>query len=236
MRELIGIVLQKKRIRDRLILVKIFSESQGLKTYWWSAGSKSMQTFDLFDTIRFQSKEEQKDNAQWLKTPQTTKVLLSARIHPIKSATLLFFQEILLHLLTEGYQNPPLFYLVQQIIQDIDKTQHEQPLHYVFLVGLMKALGCCPIVPKEHADWFNINEGQFGQNHFPPGKNILPENNQLLLFQQLIQGNWESLYQPNVSAHQRREILKQMVDYLFIKSDKVSPIKSLEIFYELFHL
>jgi recombinational DNA repair protein (RecF pathway) len=236
MRELIGIVLQKKRIRDRLILVRIFSESQGLKTYWWSAGSKSMQAFDVFDTIRFQSKEEQKDQAQWLKTPQTTKIILNARIHPVKSATLLFFQEILMHLLTDGYQNPPLFYLIQQIIQDIDETQHEQPLQYIFLVGLMKALGCCPIVSNEQADWFNINEGQFGQNYFPPGKNILPDNNQLYLFQQLIQGNWESLYQPHISASQRREIMKQMVDYIFIKSDKTSPIKSLEIFYELFHL
>lgn len=236
MRELIGIVLQKKRIRDRLILVKIFSESQGLKTYWWSASPKSINSFDIFDTIRFQSKEEQKENAQWLKTPQTTKILLSARIHPVKSASLLFFQEILMHLLTDGYQNPPLFYLIQQIIQDIDETQQEQPLHYIFLVGLMKALGCCPIVSNENADWFNINEGQFGQNYFPPGKNILPDNNQLYLFQQLIQGNWESLYQPHISAYQRREILKQMVDYIFIKSDKTSPIKSLEIFYELFHL
>ncbi|MEN9333606.1 MAG: hypothetical protein RLY35_786 [Bacteroidota bacterium] len=236
MKELIGIVIQKKRIRDRLILVKIYSESQGLKTYWWSAGGKSMQTFDVFDTIRFQSKEEQKDQAQWLKTPQTTRVLFHARMHPVKSATLLFFQEILLHLLSEDDQNPPLFYLLQQIIQDIDETTHEQPFHYIFLVGMMKALGCCPIVPKNSTDWFNIQEGQFGQGYFPPGKNILPDNNQLFLFQQLLQGNWEALYQTHINATQRREILKQMVDYLFHKNDKASPIKSLEIFYELFHL
>lgn len=94
MKELIGIVIQKKRIRDRLILVKIYTESMGLKTYWWTASGKSMQSFDVFDTVRFISKEEQKDQAQWLKTPQTTRVLLNARIHPVKSASLLFFKKL----------------------------------------------------------------------------------------------------------------------------------------------
>ncbi len=100
----------------------------------------------------------------------------------------------------------------------------------------MRALGCCPIVPKDNPDWFSMKEGQFGKGYVPPGLNITSANHQLQLFIDILQHNWDFVENKNISGAQKRSLLRDSVEYLFIQMEKKSTIQSLEIFYELFHL
>ena len=236
MKDLQGIVIQKKLIRDQLCLVKIFSEINGLQSYWWKGSSKKGPKFDLFDTVQFQIKEDQKDQTPWLRNPQVTHPLFHCRIDPVKSASLLFFQEILHHILEDHYQNPPLYHFLVQLTQDLDETHHVQSFHFAFVIGLMKSLGCCPIVPQDNPSWFNMHEGSFGKGTPPPGINILSENRQLEIFCAMLHHDWNVLEEKSVTSAQKRSMLQACVDYLFIQMEKKSSIQSLEIFYELFHL
>ncbi len=236
MKELNGIVIQKKMIRDQLCLVKVFSESNGLQGFWWKGSSKTGPKFNLFDVIQFQIKEDQKDHTPWLRNPQVTQHLFHSRIDPTKSATLLFFQEVLHHLLEEHYQNPPLYHFLVQLTLDLDSADQVQSYHFAFAVGLMRALGCCPIVPKDNPEWFSMKEGQFGKGYVPPGLNITKDQNQLALFIDILQHNWDFAENKNVTGAQKRSLLRDAIEYLFIQMEKKSTIQSLEIFYELFHL
>ncbi len=236
MKELNGIVIQKKMIRDQLCIVKIFSETNGLQGFWWKGSTKRGLKFDLFDVIQFQIKEDQKDQTPWLRNPQVTQQLFHARIDPVKSATLLFFQEVLHHLMEEHYQNPPLYHFLVQLTQDLDSADQVQSYHFAFAVGLMRALGCCPIVPKDNPDWFSMKEGLFGNGYVPSGLNITAANNQLKLFIDILQHNWNFVDDKLISSAQKRSLLRDSIEYLFIQMEKKSTIQSLEIFYELFHL
>lgn len=236
MKELNGIVIQKKMIRDQLCLVKIFSESHGLQGFWWKGSTKKGPKFDLFDVIQFQIKEDQKDQTPWLRNPNVQHHLFHCRIDPVKSATLLFFQEVLHHLMEEHYQNPPLYHFLAQLTQDLDETDQVQSFHFAFAVGLMRALGCCPVVPQDNPDWFSMHEGQFGKGYNPPGLHITSANAQLQLFVHILKHDWEVLNQPQFTSSQKRSLLRDAIEYLFIQMEKKSTIQSLEIFYELFHL
>jgi hypothetical protein len=123
-----------------------------------------------------------------------------------------------------------------QLTLDLDSADQVQSYHFAFAVGLMRALGCCPIVPKDNPVWFSMREGQFGKGHVPIGLNITAYNHQLQLFIDILQHDWDFVENKNVSSAQKRSLLRDSIEYLFIQMEKKSTIQSLEIFYELFHL
>jgi hypothetical protein len=81
-----------------------------------------------------------------------------------------------------------------------------------------------------------MKEGQFGKGYVPPGLNITTANNQLKLFVDILQHNWNFVDDKHISSAQKRSLLRDSIEYLFIQMEKKSTIQSLEIFYELFHL
>lgn len=228
-----GIVIYKQKIRDAMWLVKVMTLDQGLQSFWHRP-KKGSRPLNALQEISFISVGDQREQLHWMKELEITVPHHHIESHPVKAATALFIQEILYRLLQENDPNPPLFYFLKEIMEQLEQEGDITIIHFVFLVGLMRSMGCCPIAPSDHPDWFGMHQGEFGQGT-PPMEHIGKSDHQLALWIALLKGEWEKLRENTVTNAHRRMLLKSMVNYLFIHQHKVNAIQSLDIYYELFH-
>ncbi len=228
-----GFVIYKQKVRDAVWIVKIFTKDQGLQSFWLRP-KKEWRSLTAMDEITFTSKGDQRDQLHWIKDLEWSNAHHQIQAHPYKAATALFIQEVLYRLLQENDANPPLFFFIQEIMQQLDEDADISLLHFAFLLGLMRSMGCCPSAPIQNIEWFGLEAGVFGEGA-PPRFAITTADHQLACFLALLEGRWEQLKQPDIRNSDRRKLLKAMVDYLFIHQHKINSINSLEIYYELFH-
>jgi DNA repair protein RecO (recombination protein O) len=228
-----GFVIYKQKVRDSVWIVKIFTKEQGLQSFWLRP-KKEWRSLNAMDEINFDSKGDQRDQLHWIKDLEWVNPHHHIHAHPYRAATALFIQEVLYRLLQENDANPPLFFFIQEILQQLDADADISLLHFAFLLGLMRSMGCCPSAPQHPVDWFGLEAGVFG-NGAPPRYAIENAEGQLSCFIALLEGRWEQLNKPEVRNGDRRKLLKSLVDYLFIHQHKINSINSLEIYYELFH-
>ncbi len=228
-----GIVIYKQKIRDALWVVKVLTKDLGLLSFWHRS-KKGGRILNAMDEIVFTDVGDQRDQLHWLKEVEFLCPHHQIESHPVKAATALFMQEVLYRLLQENDPNPPLYFFIKEMLHQLENDADVAILHFVFLVGLMRSMGCCPVPPIEDADWFGMSHGEFGKGT-PPPLHIGKAQHQLYCWIAMLRGNWESLRQDSVTNADRRMLLKALVEYLFMHQHKVNAIQSLDIYYELFH-
>ena len=228
-----GIVIYKQKIRDALWVVKVLTKDLGLLSFWHRS-KKGGRVLNAMDEIVFTDVGDQRDQLHWLKEVEFLCPHHQIESHPVKAATALFMQEVLYRLLQENDPNPPLYFFIKEMLHQLENDADVAILHFVFLVGLMRSMGCCPVPPIEDADWFGMSHGEFGKGT-PPPLHIGRAQHQLSSWIALLKGDWEVLRQGFMTNADRRMLLKALVEYLFMHQHKVNAIQSLDIYYELFH-
>lgn len=231
-----GIVIHKKVLRDGLFLVKILSPEIGYCPFYWRASTKktTKNHFKSMDIISFGFSGDQRDKPPMLKDPSIEVPLFLIPANPIKNASLLFFQEVLSKTLVDHYQNPPLYFFLEQTIQEINSCDRVQPVHFAFLIGMMRALGCCPAVPVNPCSGLDFVEGVFAEGPIL-SPHLSAQEPAFHLFIDLLQGLWEEEENPRYSSHDKRVLLHAMVTYLFTQLGISRDFNALEMYFELFH-
>lgn len=228
-----GIVIYKQKIRDALWLVKVLTLDHGLQSFWYRS-PKGSRPLNALEEISFSAIGDQREQLHWMKEVEILVPHHQMESHPVKAATALFMQEVLYRLLLEQDPHPPLYFFLKEILEELEREGDVSVLHFVFLIGLMRSMGCCPVAPIDDPDWFGMSQGEFGKGA-PPIQHIGKNNNQLYVWMALLKSQWPVLKEPCISNADRRMLLKTMVDYLFMQQNKVNAIQSLDIYYELFH-
>lgn len=228
-----GIVIYKQKIRDAMWLIKVLTLDHGLQSFWYRP-KKGIRPLNALEEISFVSAGDQREQLHWMKEVEILVPHHQIESHPVKAATALFMQEILYRLLQENDPHPPLFYFLKEVIEQLEQEGDIALIHFVFLLGLMRSMGCCPVAPHDQPDWFGMRQGEFGRGT-PPIEHIGKSNHQLEAWLALLKGDWAKLKEKPITNADRRMLLKSMVDYLFIHQHKVNEIQSLDIYYELFH-
>jgi DNA repair protein RecO (recombination protein O) len=228
-----GFVIYKQKVRDNMMVVKVFTQENGLQSFWFRP-KKGQRPLHGMDEISFIDFGDQREHLHWMKEVELQNPFHQMDAHPAKAASVLFMQEVLYRLLEENDANPPLYFFLQEIMGQLQSEADVSLIHFVFLIGLMRSAGCCPVPPMQDPHWFGMEAGEFGF-HTPPTKCISRENHQLKAFIALLKGDYEELRAAEMLNADRRQLLKALIDYLFIQQHKINQIRSLDIYYELFH-
>jgi len=219
-----GIVLNYVKFRDTSIIVKIYTEAFGLKTYIVngvrSTKAKSnkiayYQPLTLLDLVIYN--RENKD----INRISEVKVLHPYHSIPFdhkKNLVAIFLTEVLVKLLKEAEQDTPLFNFVKKSIIYFDQQAVQfENFHIQFLIQLTHYLG---FAPQKPADFCN----------FPGAENAL-EQPFFLVLKQLFANKLEAFV--NTTGKVRTQILEFLLKFYQYHIAGFGEIKSLQIIKEL---
>ncbi|MEN7549672.1 DNA repair protein RecO [Rapidithrix thailandica] len=220
-----SIVFTFIRYRESSIIVKIYTERFGLKSFIVNGvRSKKAKTnhiamyqpLSLLDTVIY---HKESSNIHRISEAKLLHPFQTISLHPFKTTIAIFITEILSKAIKEEEENPQLFHFLWQSFITLDQlTEHFENFHIQFMCQLPDYLG------------FGFNTHQELANqllHFYPED---PVNTEKL--KQVIDSTYQE-YIP-LNRHQRHSLLNTLIKFYQLHLENFGQVKSLEVLSSLY--
>lgn len=234
-----GIVLKTIKYGDRKLIVKIYTNTHGLQSFFVSLGTSSkakikpallqaLTQIEIETSIRsnkqFASIKDIHCNYQYTDLTQNI----------YKNTIATFLNEVMYACLKEEEPNENMFEFVTIAFQWLDQShEHIHNFHLYFLIELSKHLGFYPQNNfSTEESYFDLREGAF-VNKIPQNPNyLLPESAQRL--SDLLIVDLQNIRYYNVSKTERDDLLNNLLLFYRIHISGLHEIKSLAVLRETF--
>lgn len=230
-----AIVLSAIKYQEKSLIVKCFTQSDGLKSYFVPSafsGKKSNQKIAYFQPLTILEIEANHKNKGTLE--HFKEIRLATPYHSIntdifKSTIVIFLSEMLHHSIREEEKNQSLFSFLETALLWLDSHEETANFHLILLLEITKFLGCYPDTSEMDLPFFELNEGIFTPFH---GISCLSEH-ETFLFKKLIGLKFDS-DQKIFAGTERQILLKILLDYYSAHLDGFKKPKSLDVLKEVF--
>ncbi len=228
-----ALVLSALKYQEKSLIVKCFTRSDGLKSYFVPSAfssKKNNQKIAYFQPLTLLEIEAVHKNKGTLEQLREIKLSYSYQSLPLditKSTIAIFLSEILHHSIREEEKNEPLFTFLETAFQWLDTHDAAADFHLILLVQVTKFLGFFPGTPN--APFFEMTDGVFVPLQ---GISCLNET-ESQLFAKLLQLRFEGSGKC-FSKTERLQLLKILLDYYAIHLDGFKRPKSLDVLQEVF--
>lgn len=204
-----AIVLQLIRTNDRGGVVRLFTESQGLRSYYVNAGKKQLQ----YHTMALLDVEERKQRKSSL--PGLSDVARAIPLHriqtdPARAAVALFVAEVLSRCLAEDQQQEALFAYCWHTTQAMDLEAQVGVYPQLFLGRIMRHLGHLPDLRRPEDGHFAVLDLLSGD-----WVQVLPDHGKYIearLSEAFVAAGWESAEELSTRL-QTREDRRQLLNF-----------------------
>lgn len=230
-----AIVISAIKFQENSLVVKCFTLSEGLKSYFvrdaFSSrkGSQKMAYFQPMTLLEVIAIHKNKGTLEQLKEIKIDKAFTTIHSDVIKSAIALFLSEMLHHSIYEEERNDVLFNFIESALYWFDLHDEISNFHLIFLLEITKHLGFYPDISDIHAPFFEMKEGVFSANLSLTSLN----EHETLLLKKLIELKFDST-QKTFHVSERQVLLRILVDYYAWHLEGFKKPKSLEILKEVF--
>lgn len=230
-----AIVISSLKYQEKSLIVKCFTESDGLKSYFVRdafSSRKSNQKIAYFQPLTILEIEAIHKNKGTLENFKEIKIAIpfhSIHSNVIKSTMVMFVSEILHHAIHEEEKNENLFTFLETALHWLDNHNETSNFHLILMLETSKFLGFYPDVSELDFKFFDINDGIFTPFH---GINSLSEH-ETFLFKKLINLKFDS-DQKIFAGIERQILLKILLDYYSIHLEGFKKPKSLDVLKEVF--
>ena len=225
-----GIVFKTIKYSDNSLIVKVYTETLGLRTYMIrglnskksSVKKGAFQPLSMLDLLVY---EKEKGGIQSIRELEIVYPYHSIPFNIQKGCIALFINEVMYSAISSEMADPALFNFLQQTLIGLDETKdHFENLHLLFLTGLTNYLGISPRNNYSPANqFFDLQEGIF-VNQPPLHVNWLDETLSLKLFQMMTHPeNAGSLF---VNSAARNEFMSRMIEYYRLHIPGFGEMKS----------
>ncbi|TGD58514.1 DNA repair protein RecO [Flavobacterium humi] len=230
-----AIVLSALKYQEKSLIVKCFTQSDGLKSYFVPnafSGKKSNQKIAYFQPLTLLDIEASHKNKGTLE--HFREIRLAAPFHSIntdifKSTIVIFLSEVLHHSIREEEKNETLFSFLETALLWLDTHDEMANFHLILLLEITKFLGFYPDTSEADLPFFETNEGVFSSSQ---GLSCLT-GHETFLFKKLIGLKFDS-DQKVFAGTERQLLLKILLDYYSVHLDGFKKPKSLEVLKEVF--
>lgn len=231
-----GIVLRSTKYADTSLIVKIFTEAQGTQSFIIKGAFRKNSRFraSLFSplaVLHITYDDHGHGQLKFLKDVTRLQGMDECLYDPVKSAVLLFYNELLYQLLFETAEDSELFqFLMAEIrkVTEADAVPANLPIQ--FLVRLNVVLGYFPENNYSEKDcYFSLEQSRF-QAYCIDLRNEVPQAESLFL-SKLLQGDTD--YAANRQT--RNELLRYLIEYCKIHNEHIRGIESVEILSSILH-
>lgn len=230
-----AIVLSAVKYQEKSLIVKCFTQSDGLKTYFIPtafSGRKSSQKIAYFqplNLIEIEANHKNKGTLEHIKEIRMAIPFRTVSGNVFKSTIVIFLSEMLHHSIREEEKNERLFSFLETALLWLDNNEEIANFHLILLLEITKYLGFYPDTSDSELPFFDLTEGYFSSFH---AINSLSEQETFLL-RKLLELKFES-DQRLFSGAERQVLLKILLDYYAAHLDGFKKPKSLEVLREVF--
>ena len=230
-----AIVLSSLKFQEKSLIVKCFTRSNGLKSYFVRdafSSRKSNQKIAYFQPLTILEIEAVHKNKGTLENFKEIKI--AAPFHSIhsdiyKSTIVMFISEVLHHSIHEEETNEHLFTFLETALHWLDNHDEIANFHLILMLETTKYLGFYPDISDMDMPFFDMNEGIFTPFH---AISSLTEH-ETNLFKKLIDLKFDN-DQKIFHVIERQIILKILIDYYSYHLDGFKKPKSLDVLKEVF--
>lgn len=230
-----AIVFSSLKYQEKSLIVKCFTLSSGLKSYFVRdafSSRKSNQKIAYFQPLTILEIEAVHKNKGTLENFKEIKI--ATPFHSIhsdiyKSTIAMFISEILHHSIHEEEKNEHLFVFLETALNWLDNHDEIANFHLILMLETTKYLGFYPDISEIEFSFFDINEGIF--TPFQSFGSLTEHETNLL--KKLIDLKFDN-DQKIFGVIERQILLKILIDFYSFHLDGFKKPKSLEVLKEVF--
>ena len=230
-----AIVISSLKYQEKSLIVKCFTLSDGLKSYFVRdafSSRKSNQKIAYFQPLSILEIEAIHKNKGTLENFKEIKVATpfhSIHSDVVKSTIVMFVSEILNTSIQEEEKNEALFNFLETALNWLDNHDEISNFHLILLLEITKYLGFYPEISNMENKFFEMTEGVFSPFH---AISSLTEH-ETILFKKLIDLKFDN-NQKMFHVIERQLLLKILIDYYSSHLDGFRKPKSIEVLKEVF--
>jgi len=230
-----AIVISSLKYQEKSLIVKCFTLSDGLKSYFVRdafSSRKSSQKIAYFQPLtilEIEAMHKNKGTLEHLREIKIASPYKSIHSDVLKSTIAMFISEILHHSIHEEEKNEALFEFLETALQWFDHHDETVNFHLIMLLETSKYLGFYPDISDMQATYFEMTEGVFTNFHAISSLN----EHETQLFRKLIGLRFDS-DRKTFHVSERQALLKILIDYYSFHLDGFKRPKSLEVLKEVF--
>jgi DNA repair protein RecO (recombination protein O) len=230
-----AIVLSSLKYQEKSLIVKCFTESDGLKSYFVPSAysnkkvNQKIAYFQPLTIIEIEANHKNKGTLEHFKEIRLAHSYYSINTDIVKSTIVIFLSEILHHAIKEEEKNQSLFSFLETALLWFDTHQETTNFHLILMMEVTKYLGFYPDLTELDFPYFDIKEGYFTTFQ---SINSLTEH-ETHLFKRLLQLKFDS-DQKIFAGIERQLLLKILLDFYTLHLDGFKKPKSLEVLKEVF--
>lgn len=230
-----AIVISSIKYQEKGLIVKCFTQSDGLKSYFVRdafSSRKSNQKIAYFQPLSILEIEAVHKNKGTLENFKEIKLAIPFQtIHNdvIKSTIVMFLSEMLHFSIQEEETNEPLFVFLETALTWLDTHDEVANFHLIFLLETTKFLGFYPDVSEIDLPYFEMSEGVFTVFHAIRSLTQHESN----LFKKLLDLKFEN-DQKMFHTTERQILVRILIEYYSAHLDSFKKPKSLDVLKEVF--
>ncbi|TDO98447.1 DNA repair protein RecO [Flavobacterium sp. 245] len=230
-----AIVISSLKFQEKSLIVKCFTLSNGLKSYFvrdaFSSrkASQKIAYFQPLSILEIEAVHKNKGTLENFKELKTAVPFQTIHTDIFKSTMVMFLSEVLHYSIQEEEKNESLFLFLETALTWLDHHDEISNFHLILLLEITKYLGFYPDVSEIDLPYFEMIEGVFT---LFSGVNSLTEHETNLL-KKLIDLRFDN-DQKVFHVVERQILLKILIDYYSFHLDGFKKPKSLEVLKEVF--
>lgn len=232
-----AIVLSSLKYGDTNLIVRCFTQQEGIKTYLIRGVLKAKKGkikaayFQALTQLNIEANHNNKGNLNSLKEVHVINPYKSIYSNIFKQTIVLFLSEILNSTIQEEEENTRLFSFIEASLIWLDTHEKFSNFHLLFLLNLSKYLGFYPDVSGTESQYFNLEEGCFTFSIL--GKEVI-SGNDLNQFKKLLGTNFDTIELIKFNKKERQQVLSIIIRYFELHLDGFRNPKSLGVLETVF--
>lgn len=232
-----AIVLTSLKYGDTSLIAKVFTASDGLKSYLLKGvlsskkGKLKTAYFQPLTQLEIVANHKNKGTLETIREAKVNFHYQTLHSQIAKNAMTQFLAEMLSNSIHEEESNQGLFEYIEASLQWLDTNDETANFHLHFLLNLTRYLGFYPDTNNMNAIYFDLLEGEF-TNASSLNPVLTGEN--LIFFKKVLGINFDEIQTIKMNKANRQELLKSLVLYFELHLQGFRKPKSLAILNEVF--
>lgn len=230
-----AIVISSIKFQEKSLIVKCFTLSGGLKSYFVRDAFSSRKSnqkiayFQPFSILEIEAVHKNKDTLEHFKEIKLSAPFQTIHSNIIKSTIVLFLSEMMHYSIHEVEENKSLFIFLETALLWLDTHDDTANFHLIFLIEATKYLGFYPDNTDIDLPYFEMKEGVF----IPFNTTSSLSEHQTQLFKKLLNLKFENDLK-SFHVIERQLLLKILIDYYSFHLEGFRKPKSVEVLKDVF--
>lgn len=232
-----AIVLSALKYGDTSLIVKCYTQEEGIKTYMVRGVLKPKKKgitaayFQPLTQLKIVANHNTKNTLNSLKEVQVYQPYKTIYNNIVKQSVVLFLSEVLTNAIQEEEQNTTLYEYLETALQWLDLHDNVANFHLLFLLNLTGFLGFYPDLSDTKKNGFDLLEGVYSDNY--ANKNVIYKND-FYQFKKLLGINFDKLEKVTFSKEERQLVLQIIIQYFKLHLGNFRDPKSLHVLETVF--